>query len=271
MKRAAKAPPVTRQNVDVDAAPASAFGLSDEHEAGSGAPHAHEKHQLLYAERGSLELLVEDGRWLLPPQRAAWIGAGVAHAVRFRSSVSLRTVYFERKLPLLPEVPCVVFAVTPLAREMILHAMSWGPERALSTPPEEAFFRALGALSAEWARAPLPFRLPSARTPELGRAMDFLIERMAESPTLQEVARHAGLSVRTLARRFEDEAQTSFRAFLQKVRMMRATELLAEDGARVTDVALAVGFESPAAFTRAFEGFSGQSPRDYRKDRGRAR
>jgi AraC family transcriptional regulator len=45
---------------------------------------------------------------------------------------------------------------------------------------------------------------------------------------------------------------------------MRATELLAEEGARVTGVALAVGFESPAAFSRAFEAFLGESPRDYR-------
>jgi AraC-like DNA-binding protein len=257
-------------SIDVDAVPLRAFGLADEHEPGAAPTHAHEKHQLLYADRGSLELTAPDGRWLLPPQRAAWIGAGVPHAVRFRSGVSLRTVYFDPALPLLPEVPCVVFAVTPLAREMILEAMRWGPARRAGSPLEEAFFQALGALAADWARRPLPFRLPAAKSPELARAMNLVLEsleRMEASPTLEQAAKRANLSPRTLARRFQDEAQTSFRAFLQRARMMRATELLAEEGARVTDVALAVGFESPAAFTRAFEAFLGQRPRDYRQRR----
>lgn len=254
-------------SIDVDRLTLCAFGLADEHAPGSGEAHAHAKHQLLYAEHGCLELVVDGGRWLLPPERAAWIGAGVAHTVRYRSSVSLRTVYFDRALPLLPEVPCVVFAVPPLAREMILAAMAWGPETLRVTPLQEVFFRALGALAAEWARDPLSLRLPLARSPELARAMDWMVDRMAESPAIEEAARHAGVSVRTLARRFEEEAQTTFRAFLQQARMIRATELLSREGARVTEVALAVGFASPAAFTRAFKASLGVMPKDYRKNR----
>lgn len=256
--------PGIRSHIDVDTVDLAAFGLADEHEPCVVPPHAHDKHQLLYAERGSLELVTGGGKWLLPPQRAAWIGAGVTHGVRFRAAASLRTVYFDRRVPLLPDVPISVFSVTPLAREMILKAMEWGPSVPRLSPVEEVFFGALGALSAGWAKDPLPFRLPLAETAELGRAMDFVIERLHQPLTLSEVARHAGLSVRTLARRWQDEARTSFRDYLQKARMMRATELLADEGARVTDVALAVGFESPAAFTRAFEAFLGQSPRDYR-------
>lgn len=250
--------------LDVDAIDLAGFGLADEHAPGLAPEHAHGKHQLLYAERGSLDLTAEGGRWLLPPQRAAWIGAGVPHAVRFRSPVSLRTVYLDARVPLLPEARVVVFAVTALAREMILKAMEWGPDRREEGPVEEVFFRALGALASGWSSDPLPFRLPVAASPELSRAMDFVVDRLAEPPSLPEAARHAGLSVRTLARRFRDEAHTSFRDYVQRARMMRATELLAEEGARVTDAALAVGFESPAAFSRAFEAFLGESPRDYR-------
>lgn len=256
--------PLPSAPLDVDAVDLGGFGLADEHAPGLTPEHAHAKHQLLYAERGSLELVAEGGRWLLPPQRAAWIGAGVAHAVRFRSPVALRTVYLDPRIPLLPAARVVVFSVTALAREMILQAMEWGPDRPEEAPAEEVFFRALGALSTGWSSDPLPFRLPVASSPELGRALDFVVDRLAEPLTLPQVARHAGVSVRTLARRFQDEARTSFRDYLQRARMMRATELLAEEGARVTDVALAVGFESPAAFSRAFEAFLGESPRDYR-------
>jgi AraC-like DNA-binding protein len=94
--------------------------------------------------------------------------------------------------------------------------------------------------------------------------MAYTLERL-EGPLGQgEVARAAGLSVRTLARRFEEEAHTSWRRFLHDARMMRAMELLALPGARVTQTALAVGFESLAAFTHAFTGYAGERPRDFR-------
>jgi transcriptional regulator GlxA family with amidase domain len=157
--------------------------------------------------------------------------------------------------------------VTPLAREMILQTMRWGPDRRVESAQETLFFRALGAQAVDWVKEPLPFRLPVARTPELARAIDLVVETMADSPSLDDVARRAGLSSRTLARRLRDEAQTSYRELLGRVRMMRATELLAQEGARVTEVALAVGFDSPGAFSRAFEAFFSETPRDYRKRR----
>ena len=41
--------------------------------------HAHSRHQLMYAFSGTLRLEAENGLYLLPPQRAAWIPAGVKH------------------------------------------------------------------------------------------------------------------------------------------------------------------------------------------------
>lgn len=50
-----------------------------------------------------------------------------------------------------------------------------------------------------------------------------------------------------LARRFEEEARTTWRRFLHDARMLRAMALLAEDEARVTQTAYAVGYERLAA------------------------
>src|SRR5262249_5020126 len=130
-----------------------------------------------------------------------------------------------------------------------------------------AFFAALGALAGEWAEAALPFRLPAAKSPELERAMAYAVEELCGAPTIEAAAKRAGLSVRTLSRRFADEAQTTWRACLHQARMMRAMELLAMPGARVTDTAFAVGFESLGAFSRAFDEFTGTNPSAYRKDR----
>lgn len=251
--------------VDVDAVPAPAFGLADELAPFDGEWHAHRLHQLLYAAEGTLRLETEGAQWLLPPQRAAWIAAGTSHRVRAEGPVSLRTVYVARRLTPGPPEPCRVFAVTPLAREMILHAMRWGPSRGPRDPVAGPYFAALATLCQEWAAEPLPFRLPQARTPELARAMDYTLQHLSGAPTLEVAARAAGLSSRTLARRFQDEAQMSWRRFLGVARMLRAMELLSARGARISQTAFAVGFESLGAFTRAFQDFTGERPKDYRR------
>ena len=97
--------------------------------------------------------------------------------------------------------------------------------------------------------------------------MDYAIAALGEAPSIEDAARRAGLYTRTLERRFADEAQTSWRRFLHQARMMRAMELLDAPLARVTDTALAVGFESPGAFTRAFTEFAGENPKDFRSRR----
>ncbi|NTX11375.1 helix-turn-helix transcriptional regulator [Myxococcus sp. CA056] len=252
--------------VDVDAAPASSFCLTDTLTPFTSGWHTHRRHQLLYAARGALHLEVAEAQWLLPPQRAAWLAAGTRHRVRATQPATLCTVYLEpSRVPSAPEGPCRVFVLPPLAREMLLYSTRWGPERPPRDAVAESFFSALAHLLSEWAAEPREWRLPRARTPELERAMAYTLARLAGPATLAGAARAAGLSQRTLARRFEDEASTSWRRFLHDARMLRAMELLAEDGARVTQTAYTVGFESLAAFTHAFTSFTGERPRDFRQ------
>lgn len=257
-----------RARVDVDAAPSEAFGLADTLGPFTSEPHAHAKHQILYAARGTMTLSAAGRRWTLPPERAAWIAAGTSHVAASATGVELRTVYLAPSLAPAWATEATVFAVTPLAREMILHAMRWGPTDATpeATPSEAtrtSFFRALAGLAREWAQAERPYYLPEAKTPELGRAMEWTRAHL-EDATVEGAAAAAHVSVRTLSRRFEDEAQTSFRSYLQAARMMRAMELLAAPRASVTEVAFAVGFRSLGAFTTAFTERCGETPSDYR-------
>ena len=48
--------------------------------------HQHERHQLSYAKTGVLTVSVKASRWVVPPLRAVWIPAGVAHWYENRSS-----------------------------------------------------------------------------------------------------------------------------------------------------------------------------------------
>jgi AraC-like DNA-binding protein len=250
--------------LDVDSVRLSAFALSEDHRPFDSREHSHRKHQLLYAESGTLQLVTEGGSWFLPPARAALIRARTRHRVRARDAVSLRTVYLAERWPVPSEGPVSVFAVPAVLREMILHAMRFGPDRGRD-PRAERFFAALVDLLGECAQDPRAYRLPTARSPELLRAMEILLERLDAPPKLSELARRVGASQRTLERRFDEETAMGARTFLRTARVLRAMELLARPRATVTEVAFAVGFQSLSSFSRAFEEIAGERPRSYRR------
>src|ERR1700716_3786022 len=89
------------------------------------APHAHPWGQLIYAASGVLRVWTEQGSWVAPPHWAVWAPAGVAHAMRFTGTSSLRTLYVRPGLAGQPE-QSVVITVSPLLRELVLRAVEFG-------------------------------------------------------------------------------------------------------------------------------------------------
>jgi AraC-like DNA-binding protein len=257
--------------IDVDATPDDAFALTERYPPFAGEWHAHAKHQLCFAASGTAVLTVEDTRWLLPPHRAAWIPAKTRHRLGSATGIALHAVYLAPPLVPLPRSrelsDCRVFTVTPLAREMLVFATRWGPTRgALPSSPDtrtrQAFFVALAGLAAEWMRGDRLPGLPVARTPELERASAYVAKHLAEA-TVGSTAKAAGMSVRTLSRRFDAEVHMSFRTYLQIARVQRALELLALPRASVAQVGYEVGFSSPSAFATAFSSRCGETPSAY--------
>lgn len=248
----------------IDHHPGIAFGLADDLAPFASEWHRHRHHQLLYAARGAMQLETRSSRWLLPPQRMAWIRGGTEHRVTATGPVHLRTVYMAPRLTRGPAEPCAVMEVSPLARELLVEAMRWGPDQDSAGEVPRAFFAALAALTGEWAASPADLSLPGARTAELGRAMEHALAHLDDAE-LETAAEAAHVSAKTLARRFEAETRMTWRQWLHRARMLAAMERLAIPGASATRVALEVGFASQAAFTRAFTAFTGESPSAYKK------
>ena len=87
------------------------------------------------------------------------------------------------------------------------------------------------------------------------------LKRGAASATTLADALH--LSVRTIHRVLSEEG-TSLQALKDAVRRERAIELLSRTTRPVKQIARAVGFQNEKSFTRAFRGWTGQSPSQYR-------
>lgn len=91
------------------------------------------------------------------------------------------------------------------------------------------------------------------------------LARSAAPVGLATVGQDANLSPGRAQRVFQDIVGESPKQFQLRVRLQRAAAQLAGSEARVIDIALASGFESHEAFTRAFGRRFGMSPRDYRR------
>lgn len=224
--------------------------------------HAHPHHQLLYAYAGTLRLEAHNHLYLLPPQRAVWIPAGVMHRTTL-NKVRSGSVFL---LPAL--VPTSinrvrVIAAAPIVREMLLFAMRWSQHRLPEDALANAYFHALGLLCAEWITQEMPFHLPVAQTPSLLAAIELTLRHL-DSVDLGQVARVANYSPRHFSRLFKQETGLDWRQFRLQARLLRAMELLIEPRMQITQVAYAVGFNSLSAFAKAFSLFVGESPSAYR-------
>jgi AraC-like DNA-binding protein len=105
--------------------------------------------------------------------------------------------------------------------------------------------------------------LSGVRDAVIGRALALLHGRPSHPWTLEELAREAGLSRTVLAERFAHFVGQPPMQYLASWRMQLAARLLA-DGAKVSSVALEVGYESEAGFSRAFKKRVGESPAAWR-------
>ncbi|WP_406068775.1 helix-turn-helix domain-containing protein [Micromonospora sp. NBC_01638] len=83
--------------------------------------------------------------------------------------------------------------------------------------------------------------------------------------TLADIAHHAGLSTRTLNRRFRDQTGTTPLQWLHRVRVHRAQHLLETTAHPIDRVAGQVEFGSTTAFRDRFKRITGTSPQAYRR------
>ena len=107
--------------------------------------------------------------------------------------------------------------------------------------------------------------LPYRRDRLLARRVRELLRQDPGRPgTADALAQALNLSVRSLHRQLKDEG-VGLQALKDEVRRDQAGELLLRTDRPVKQVAQAVGFGNEKSFARAFKGWTGQSPSDYRR------
>ncbi len=101
---------------------------------------------------------------------------------------------------------------------------------------------------------------------ELADAISHIHEDAGRPPSLDELADIASMSPRHFARRFETLLGCTPHAYITARRFARAREMLLQERFKTHQIAHALGFSSPATFSRWFSQHAGVSPRQYRQD-----
>ena len=107
--------------------------------------------------------------------------------------------------------------------------------------------------------------LAGLRDPLVARTLALLHGAAAHRWTLDALAARAGSSSSVLAERFSQLVGQPPMQYLTQWRMQLAARMLAESSAKVVAVADAVGYESEAAFSRAFKKSVGVAPTAWRR------
>lgn len=117
-------------------------------------------------------------------------------------------------------------------------------------------------------------RLPASRggwlsgvnDPCVGKALRLMHEDPVRDWTVDELAREAAVSRSVLAQRFTELVGEAPMRYLAGWRMQLAKQMMRDGAGNIQDIATRVGYESEAAFSRAFKRATGSPPTAWRRE-----
>jgi AraC-like DNA-binding protein len=107
--------------------------------------------------------------------------------------------------------------------------------------------------------------LAGLKDPHVGKALRLMHADPARDWTVDDLGREVALSRSVLAQRFSDLVGDTPILYLANSRMQLAKQMLREGARNIQEVASRVGYDSEAAFNRAFKRATGTPPAAWRK------
>ena len=244
-------------------APVLAFAFKRRTAEGWTPEHSHLRGQLVALTQGVVIVQAGSERWMHPPQRCAWIPPNCKHAARSVGGAAGSMVDLSPEMCRgLPKTPCL-FNSSELLFAIVHRMLGWNFRQA----PNIAQRRLIATLRDE-IRQPdqQPLRLTLPREEKLAKVADALLDDVADDRTLDAWAHVAGMTRRTFMRAFSAQTGMSFGRWRQQARLFAALEMLAQRKS-VTEVAIAVGYDSVSAFIEMFRTMLGTTPQTYFRGR----
>ncbi len=245
---------------EYDATPRPVVVICNDHASGHVIkPHSHRRSQLVYGASGMMMVATEQGRWVVPADRAVWIPAGVLHDLRMMSAVTTVTVWVEPKTPFQLPKACQVVEISPLMRSLLAAAIDLPPEYDRVGRDGHLISLLLHELN----QLPtLPLCLHFPKHERLADRCRAFLRKPEPHDTIEIWSEALNMSRRTFTRFFKKETGLSFASWRQQACLFAALPRLAANES-ITSIALDLGYDSPAAFATMFKRLQGVPPSQY--------
>lgn len=106
---------------------------------------------------------------------------------------------------------------------------------------------------------------PTINQPVIKKAMAYISKNFNRSLTLEEVSEYVHLNPSYFSKLFKKLTRTSFKEYLNFIRVEESKLLLTNSDFSILDIAIAVGFEDQSYFTKVFKKYTNLTPKQFRE------
>ncbi|MGN8630201.1 PocR ligand-binding domain-containing protein [Blautia sp. HCP3S3_G3] len=106
--------------------------------------------------------------------------------------------------------------------------------------------------------------IPSKSNEITKKAIRYISKNFTHNLSLEEVANHVHLNPAYFSTLFKQSTGSTFKEYLNMVRVEESKRLLANTDHSIIDIALATGFEDQSYFSKVFKKYTGLTPKQYR-------
>lgn len=96
------------------------------------------------------------------------------------------------------------------------------------------------------------------------KAIRYISKNFSHNLTLEEVADHVHLNPAYFSTLFKQSTGSTFKEYLNMIRVEESKRLLSNTDHSIIDIALATGFEDQSYFSKVFKKYTGLTPKQYR-------
>ena len=107
--------------------------------------------------------------------------------------------------------------------------------------------------------------IPEKNHELIKKAILYISQHFTENLTLEEVAGHVHLNPAYFSSVFKQSTGSSFKEYLNMVRIEESKRLLANTEYTIINIAVAADFEDQSYFSKVFKKYTGLTPRQYRQ------
>ena len=106
--------------------------------------------------------------------------------------------------------------------------------------------------------------IPTKNSETIKKAILYISQNYGSDITLQKTADHVHLNSAYFSTLFKQSTGSSFKEYLNMVRVEESKRLLANTEDPIIDIAMAAGFSDQSYFSKVFRRYTGLTPREYR-------